>query len=73
MQYQAMLNSHFVKNKLLKVSKTGGSLVKTHIIVFWVKILTQRSALTVLREINRAKTWMGANVAEHFLTLRPAV
>jgi len=56
--------SHFELHILSKVSKTVGILAKTPKKCILSKIFTQRSA--DFREIHRAKTSIGASVAEHF-------
>jgi hypothetical protein len=65
-QCQAMLISHFELHILPKSSKTVSILAKAHENEFWVNILTQRKEFADFREINRAKTWVGASVSEHF-------
>jgi len=49
-----------------KVFKTVGILAKTYKNEFLVKYITQKSEYADFREIDRAKTWIGASVAEHF-------
>jgi len=65
-QVLALLISLKLANSLPMVSKTVGILAKTHKNVFWVKYITQICEFADIREINRAKTWIGASVAEHF-------
>jgi len=63
---KAILIFHFELHILPKVSKTVVILAKIPKNVFWVKIWAQRSKFADWREINRAKTWIGASVAEPF-------
>jgi hypothetical protein len=68
-QCQAILISHFELQILLKVSKTVGILAKTPKNEIWVNILTQTGGYADFREIHRAKTLIGASVAEIFLRI----
>jgi len=64
-QCQAMLIYHFELHILPKVSKTVAILAKTLKNGFSVNNFTQRSEFADFSEINRAKTSIGASVAEH--------